>query len=53
MIDAARAWNDARLAFYRTLYAQHESIATLIVAHGDDLITELPSLAARGRTNPR
>jgi cobalt-zinc-cadmium efflux system outer membrane protein len=53
VIDAARAWNDARLAFYRTLYAQHESIATLIVAHGDDLIAELPSLATRGRTNPR
>lgn len=53
VIDAARAWNDAQLAFYRTLYAQHESIALLIVAHGDDLIAELPSLATRGRANPR
>jgi cobalt-zinc-cadmium efflux system outer membrane protein len=50
VIDAARAWNDARLAFYETLYAQHESIAMLIVAHGDDLPTNLPPLTARGRT---
>jgi cobalt-zinc-cadmium efflux system outer membrane protein len=53
VIDAARAWNEARLAFYETLYAQHESIATLLVAHGDDLLTELPPLAARGRARPR
>jgi len=53
VIDAARAWNEARVAFYETLYAQHESIATLIVAHGDDLLTELPSLAARERPVPR
>jgi outer membrane protein, heavy metal efflux system len=53
VIDAARAWNDARLTFYQTLYAQHESIAMLIVAHGDDLLAELPSLGTRGRTPPR
>jgi cobalt-zinc-cadmium efflux system outer membrane protein len=53
VIDAARAWNEARLAFYEKLYAQHESIATLLVAHGDDLLTELPPLAARGRARPR
>jgi cobalt-zinc-cadmium efflux system outer membrane protein len=53
VIDAARAWNEARLAFYETLYAQHESIAMLIVAHGDDLLTNLPPLAARPRTAPR
>ncbi|MGH7695161.1 MAG: TolC family protein [Gemmatimonadaceae bacterium] len=47
VIDAARAWGDARVAFYRTLYAQHESIALLLVARGDDLFTALPALAAR------
>ena len=53
VIDAARAWNEARLAFYQALYAQHETIAMLVVAHGDDLIATLPSLAPRGRTTPR
>ncbi len=53
VIDAARAWNEARLAFYETMYAQHESIATLVVAHGDDLLTDLPPLASRGRPAPR
>ncbi|MGH7711528.1 MAG: TolC family protein [Gemmatimonadaceae bacterium] len=47
VIDAARAWGDARLMFYRTLYAQHESIAMLLLARGDDLFTALPALAAR------
>ena len=53
VIDAARAWSEARVAFYETLYAQHESIAALLVAHGDDLLTDLPPLASRGRTTPR
>ena len=53
VIDAARAWGDARLTFYEMLYAQHESVATLLVARGDDLFTELPSLAARGQGTPR
>ena len=39
VIDAARAWADARLTFYRTLFAQHQSIVTLIVADGQDLFT--------------
>ncbi len=47
VIDAARAWGEARLTFYRTLYAQHESIALLLIARGDDLFTALPALAAR------
>jgi outer membrane protein, heavy metal efflux system len=53
VIDAARAWGDARLMFYEMLYAQHESVAALLVARGDDLFTELPSLAARGQGTPR
>jgi cobalt-zinc-cadmium efflux system outer membrane protein len=52
VIDAARAWGDARLAFYQTLYAQHESVAALLVARGDDLLTELPPLASGARANP-
>jgi cobalt-zinc-cadmium efflux system outer membrane protein len=51
VIDAARVWGEARLAFYETLYAQHESVAMLLVARGDDLLTELPTLAARERAN--
>ena len=53
VIDAARAWGDARLTFYEMLYAQHESVATLLVARGDDLFIELPLLAARGQGTPR
>jgi cobalt-zinc-cadmium efflux system outer membrane protein len=47
VLDAARAWGDARLTFYQTLYAQHESVAALLVARGDDLLAELPLLATR------
>src|SRR5688572_16286606 len=53
VIDAARAWGDARLTFYEMLYAQHESVAMLLVARGDDLFTDLPVLAARGQGTPR
>ena len=53
VIDAARAWGEARMTFYEMLYAQHESVALLLVARGDDLFTELPSLAARGQGTPR
>ena len=39
VLDAARAWGDARLTFYRTLYAQHQIVLALIVANGGDLFT--------------
>ena len=39
VLDAARAWGDARLSFYRALYAQHEAVLELIVARGDDVAT--------------
>jgi len=51
VLDAARAWGDARVAYYRTLYAQHEAVLELVVARGDDLVTALPFLtpaASRG-----
>lgn len=52
VIDAARAWGDARLTFYQTLYAQHESVAALLVARGADVLTELPLLASGARATP-
>ena len=53
VIDAARTWGDSRRAFYETLFAQHESVALLLVARGDDLLTELPALASSGPANQR
>jgi cobalt-zinc-cadmium efflux system outer membrane protein len=50
VIDAARAWNEARVIFYQTLYAQHESVALLLAARGDDLLTVLPSLVAQSKS---
>jgi cobalt-zinc-cadmium efflux system outer membrane protein len=40
LLDAARAWGDARLTFYRILYAQHQSVLALVVATGGDLFTQ-------------
>jgi cobalt-zinc-cadmium efflux system outer membrane protein len=37
VIDAARTWGDARLAYYRTLFAQHQSVLALLAAEGTDL----------------
>jgi outer membrane protein, heavy metal efflux system len=44
VIDAARAWGEARLAYYHTVYAQHESVLEFIVAQGGDVVAALPSL---------
>ena len=52
VIDAARAWSEARVTFYQALYAQHESIAALLAARGDDLAAELPRLVADAHANP-
>ncbi len=41
VLDAARTWGDARVTWYRTLYAQHESVVALLVAEGRDLFVEL------------
>ena len=45
VLDAARAWGDARMTFYRTLYAQHQSVLLLLAAQGADLFTNLPAPA--------
>jgi cobalt-zinc-cadmium efflux system outer membrane protein len=39
VLDAARAWGETRLTYYRTLYAQHQAVLALIVATGGDLYT--------------
>lgn len=44
VLDAARAWGEARLSYYRALYAQHEAVLALIAARGDDVATALPTL---------
>jgi cobalt-zinc-cadmium efflux system outer membrane protein len=44
VIDAARTWGDARLTYYRTLYAQHQSVIALLAAEGSDLFA--PTLMA-------
>jgi cobalt-zinc-cadmium efflux system outer membrane protein len=50
VLDAARAWGDARLTFYRTLYAQHQIVLALVVASGGDLFTTpLPSATGSSR----
>jgi cobalt-zinc-cadmium efflux system outer membrane protein len=51
VLDAARAWGDARMTFYRTLYAQHESVLTLLTAQGVDLFANLPVPSESGARN--
>jgi outer membrane protein TolC len=36
VLDAARAWNEARVTFHDLLFAQHQSILELAVASGID-----------------
>jgi hypothetical protein len=56
VLDAARAWGEARLAYYRTVYAQHESVFELVTAQGEDILTVLPathgSSGANGDAKP-
>jgi cobalt-zinc-cadmium efflux system outer membrane protein len=52
VIDAARAWADARSTYFETLFAQHESVLMLIAANGADLfsaIAEMPTLGVSAR----
>jgi len=52
VIDAARAWGEARVAFYQILYAQHESVVELLVAEGVDIASVLPSLTIAAEVRP-
>lgn len=45
VIDAARAWNAARLTYYSTLYAQQQAVLALVIAAGRDLQASLPTLS--------
>jgi outer membrane protein TolC len=47
VLDAARAWGEARLAYFEALFAQRESVLTLLALQGVDLLTALPA-AERG-----
>jgi cobalt-zinc-cadmium efflux system outer membrane protein len=49
VLDAARAWAEARVTYYRTLYAQHEAVLALLVAQGDDLSAVLPTVTPVSR----
>lgn len=44
VLDAARAWAEARSSYYRTLYAQHESVLMLLAAEGRDLFAAIDLL---------
>jgi cobalt-zinc-cadmium efflux system outer membrane protein len=46
VLDAARVWGEARVVFYRTLFAQHESIIAVLAAEGTDLFSAVPTLSA-------
>ena len=48
VIDAARAWADARMSFYRAIAAQHQSMLALMAAQGLDLSTALLAVGPRG-----
>ncbi|MEO7522030.1 MAG: TolC family protein, partial [Gemmatimonas sp.] len=48
VIDAARAWADARLTFYRLIFAQHQSVLGLLAAEGHDLLAALPPALGEG-----
>jgi len=52
VIDAARARGEARLTYYQTLYAQHESVLELLVAQGVDLASALPTFTKRVEARP-
>ncbi len=48
VIDAARSWAEARMTYYRTIVAQHQSILSLLVAQGLDLFAAVPAPISRG-----
>ncbi len=48
VIDAARSWADARMTYYKTMVAQHQSILALLVAEGLDLYAAAPAPTSHG-----
>ena len=49
VIDATRAWADARATYYQLVYAQHQSILELLVARGTPLSSAAVSTGANSR----
>lgn len=49
VIDAARAWREARTSYFETLFAQHRSVIRLLVSEGSDVIRAWPTLRAGAR----
>jgi len=52
VLDAARAWGEARLTFYGTLYAQHESVLTVLAASGADVFATLLATSSADAASP-
>ena len=48
VIDAARSWADARMTYYKTMAAQHQSVLALLVAEGVDLYTSALTPTSHG-----
>jgi cobalt-zinc-cadmium efflux system outer membrane protein len=46
VIDAARAWKEARSSYFETLFAQHRAVLRLLVAQGIDVIDAWPGVRA-------
>lgn len=46
VIDAARAWREARSSYFETLFAQHRAVLRLLVAGGIDVIDAWPRVRA-------
>jgi cobalt-zinc-cadmium efflux system outer membrane protein len=44
VIDAARAWKEARNSYFETLFAQHLAVIRLLVAEGIDVIDAWPKV---------
>ena len=49
VIDATRAWSDARMSYFDLLIAQQQSILDLLYAMGDDLRLGLASASTQSR----
>jgi cobalt-zinc-cadmium efflux system outer membrane protein len=53
VIDATRAWADARATYYQLVYAQHQSILELLVARGTPLSSTAVSAGTSQGSQPR
>jgi cobalt-zinc-cadmium efflux system outer membrane protein len=49
VIDAARAWKEARNSYFETLFAQHLAVIRLLVAEGVDVLDAWPAAGSGAR----